>query len=190
MDTTRPVTFVTSSSADEDKAVQYVDVILCNRYYAWYEDCGQTQLISRQLEGELRAWFDTFNKPVAQSEYGAGTIAGFHMDPPLMFTEDYQVETILQYFPVFDKLREEFFVGELIWNFADFMTKQQTTRIVGNKKGILTRQRQPKAAARVLRQRYLNISVEVEENSWREDNAGFMGRFYATENVVGLDDRA
>lgn len=99
------------------------------------------------------------------------------------------METILQYFPVFDKLREEFFVGELIWNFADFMTKQQTTRIVGNKKGILTRQRQPKAAARVLRQRYLNISVEVEENSWREDNAGFMGRFYATENVVGLDDR-
>lgn len=189
LDTTRPVTFVTSSRADEDKAVQYVDVILCNRYYAWYEDCGQTQLISRQLEGELRAWFDTFNKPVAQSEYGAGTIAGFHMDPPLMFTEDYQVETILQYFPVFDKLREEFFVGELIWNFADFMTKQQTTRIVGNKKGILTRQRQPKAAARVLRQRYLNISVEVEENSWREDNAGFMGRFYATENVVGLDDR-
>lgn len=59
--------------------MQYVDVILCNRYYAWYEDYGQTQLISRQLEGELRAWFDTFNKPVAQSEYGAGTIAGFHM---------------------------------------------------------------------------------------------------------------
>ena len=36
-----------------------------------------------------------------------------------------QVETIQQYFPVFDKLREEFFVGELIWNFADFMTKQR-----------------------------------------------------------------
>lgn len=189
LDTTRPVTFVTSSRADEDKAVQYVDVILCNRYYAWYEDYGQTQLISRQLEGELRAWFDTFNKPVAQSEYGAGTIAGFHMDPPLMFTEDYQVETIQQYFPVFDKLREEFFVGELIWNFADFMTKQQTTRIVGNKKGILTRQRQPKAAARVLRQRYLNISVGVEGNSWKEDDTDFFVRFYATENLVGLDNR-
>ena len=36
-----------------------------------------------------------------------------------------QVETIQQYFPVFDKLRKEFFVGELIWNFADFMTKQR-----------------------------------------------------------------
>ena len=35
-----------------------------------------------------------------------------------------QVETLLQYFPVFDKLRKEFFVGEMIWNFADFMTQQ------------------------------------------------------------------
>jgi len=38
-----------------------------------------------------------------------------------------QVETMQQYFPVFDKLRKEFFVGELIWNFADFMTKQRET---------------------------------------------------------------
>ena len=58
--------------------VQFVDVILCNRYYAWYQDCGQTQLISRQLEIELRNWFNTFHKPVVQSEYGADTIAGLH----------------------------------------------------------------------------------------------------------------
>ena len=37
-----------------------------------------------------------------------------------------QVETIEQYFPVFDKLRKEFLVGEMIWNFADFNTKQGT----------------------------------------------------------------
>ena len=35
-----------------------------------------------------------------------------------------QVETLLQYFPVFDKLKKEFFIGEMIWNFADFMTQQ------------------------------------------------------------------
>ena len=61
------------------RQVQFVDVILCNRYYAWYQDCGQTQLISRQLEIELRNWFDTFHKPVVQSEYGADTVAGLHM---------------------------------------------------------------------------------------------------------------
>ena len=54
-------------------------MILCNRYYAWYQDCGQTQLISLQLEGELRNWFDKFHKPVIQSEYGADTVAGLHM---------------------------------------------------------------------------------------------------------------
>ena len=43
----------------------------------------------------------------------------------LVFVFARQVETIQQYFPVFDKLRKEFFVGELIWNFADFMTKQR-----------------------------------------------------------------
>lgn len=37
---------------------------------------------------------------------------------------------------------------------------QGTTRVGGNKKGILTRQRQPKAAAHLLRQRYLNITLE------------------------------
>ncbi len=59
--------------------VQFCDVIFCNRYYAWYHDFGQTQLISRQLERELRDWFDTHGKPVVQAEYGADTVAGMHV---------------------------------------------------------------------------------------------------------------
>lgn len=160
LDPTRPVTFVTMFKAWNDRVVQFCDVIFCNRYYAWYHDYGQTQLISKQLERELRDWFDTHSKPVVQAEYGADTVAGMHVEPPTMFSEEYQVESLLQYFPVFDKLRKEFFIGEMIWNFADFMTQQGTTRVGGNKKGILTRQRQPKAAAHLLRQRYLNITLE------------------------------
>ena len=41
-----------------------------------------------------------------------------------MFTEDYQVESVKQYFPIFDKYKKSFFIGEMIWNFADFATKQ------------------------------------------------------------------
>ena len=41
--------------------------------------------------------------------------------------------------------------GEHIWNFADFMTKQEPRRVAGNKKGIFTRERQPKMSAHVLR---------------------------------------
>ena len=55
------------------------DVIFCNRYYAWYHDYGQTQLISKQLERELRDWFDAHGKPVVQAEYGADTVAGMHV---------------------------------------------------------------------------------------------------------------
>jgi len=41
-----------------------------------------------------------------------------------MFTEDYQVEAIKKYFPAFDQYKKLFFIGEMIWNFADFATAQ------------------------------------------------------------------
>ncbi len=50
----------------------------------------------------------------------------------------------------------------MIWNFADFMTKQGFTRAVGNKKGIFTRQRQPKASAHTLRKRYWDLAKEID----------------------------
>ena len=41
-----------------------------------------------------------------------------------MFSEEYLVDSIKQYFPIFDKYRKTFFVGEMLWNLADFATKQ------------------------------------------------------------------
>ena len=42
-----------------------------------------------------------------------------------MWTEDYQVATLKQHFKAFDYLRKQgFFIGEMIWNFADFLTNQ------------------------------------------------------------------
>ena len=41
-----------------------------------------------------------------------------------MFTEEYQVDTVRRYFPIFDKFRGNGLVGEMIWNLADFMTAQ------------------------------------------------------------------
>ncbi|XP_031559949.1 beta-glucuronidase-like [Actinia tenebrosa] len=190
LDPTRPVTFVTHYKAWNDQVCQFVDVIMCNRYYAWYHDYGQTQLISRQLEKELTDWYNKFNKPVIQAEYGADTVAGLHMDPSVMFTEEYQVETLQQYFPVYDKLRKDFFIGEMIWNFADFLTTQGITRVVGNKKGILTRERQPKAAAFILRQRYLNITLEQAPSGTGDDLLDALIKFEsrkpaATPSVYG-----
>jgi len=90
-------------------------------------------------------------------EWGAGAIAGFHANPPLMYTEDYLCDVMQQHFLVFDGERNKtspYLVGEMIWNFADFLTAQTTTRADGNRKGLLTRERQPKWPAYVIRERY------------------------------------
>lgn len=44
--------------------------------------------------------------------------------PSFVFTEDYQVDLMQQYHEAFDGLRKKFLVGEMIWNFADFMTDE------------------------------------------------------------------
>ena len=41
-----------------------------------------------------------------------------------MFTEDYQVDFMHEHHHVFDDLRTTFLSGEMVWNFADFMTGQ------------------------------------------------------------------
>jgi beta-glucuronidase len=42
-----------------------------------------------------------------------------------MFSEDYQVELLAEFHKAFDTLRARgFFIGEHVWNFADFATAQ------------------------------------------------------------------
>ncbi|XP_071946566.1 beta-glucuronidase-like [Antedon mediterranea] len=159
LDSTRPVTFVIGggSQPDIDQVVKYVDVVCINTYYSWYSDPGHLEVIHYQTNDSLRGWFNKYQRPVIQTEYGADAITGIHMDPPMMFSEEYQIDLLREYFKVFDEVKNEFLVGEMIWNFADFMTVQSTTRVGGNKKGILTRQRQPKSAAWIVKQRYHQI---------------------------------
>lgn len=44
----------------------------------------------------------------------------------MMFTEEYQKVVLKSYHDVFDQKRKQYVIGELIWNFADFMTTQGT----------------------------------------------------------------
>ncbi|XP_062392209.1 beta-glucuronidase isoform X2 [Sardina pilchardus] len=161
LDATRPVTFVTDSNYARDKGAPYVDVICVNSYFSWYHDPGHTEVISIQLNTQFENWYEMYQKPIIQSEYGADAVPGLHNDPPMMFTEEYQRTVLQSYHNVFDQKRKKYVIGELIWNFADFMTAQTITRVVGNKKGVFTRQRQPKAAAFLLRDRYWRIANET-----------------------------
>jgi beta-glucuronidase len=161
LDPSRPVTFVTNSNYKADLGAPYVDVICVNSYYSWYHDFGHLEVIQPQLQTQFETWYNTYHKPIIQSEYGAEAIPGLHVDPPLMFSEEYQKSLLEQYHLVLDQKRKEYVVGELIWNFADFMTNQSPSRAIGNRKGIFTRQRQPKSAAFLLRERYWRLANQT-----------------------------
>lgn len=45
--------------------------------------------------------------------------------PQYIWSEEYQIELFSEHFKAFDNLRNKFFfIGEMIWNFADFKTNQ------------------------------------------------------------------
>ena len=152
----RPCTLVSvqGTTADTDCSARLSDIICLNRYYGWY--FGGPDLIGpkRALENELKDW-GKLDKPVMFTEYGADTVMGLHDITPVMYTEEYQVEYYRMNSEVFDKM--DFFVGEQVWNFADFATSQSLLRVQGNKKGIFTRDRKPKLAAHYLKERWNSI---------------------------------
>lgn len=154
----RPTTVVTylNSTPDRCKVGDIVDVLCLNRYYGWYIAGGDLEEAKRLLESELNDWMERCpDKPIIFTEYGADTVAGMHDTVPVMFTEEYQVDYYKANHEVVDQCKN--FVGEQVWNFADFATSQGIIRVQGNKKGIFTRERKPKMIAHSLRQRWTNI---------------------------------
>ncbi|OBZ12740.1 beta-glucuronidase [Bacillus sp. FJAT-26390] len=154
----RPVTIVTHlmSTPDTCKVAELVDVLALNRYYGWYVDSGDWEIAKFNLRNEFNGWYERCpGKPIMMTEYGADTVAGLHDVDPVMFTEEFQVEYLKANHEVFDEF--EHFIGEQVWNFADFNTSQGFIRVQGNKKGIFTRDRKPKYAAHELRKRWLAI---------------------------------
>ena len=129
-----------------------VDVLCLNRYYGWYWNSGDLIAAEQGLEAELRIWAAKYGKPIIVSEYGADTMPGLHAAVPSMWTEEYQAALLEMHHRVFDRI--DAVIGEHVWNFADFATGQGVMRVGGNRKGIFTRDRQPKAAAYTLRARW------------------------------------
>ncbi len=157
LDPSRPVTFVNMmmAPAGVDKIADLFDVICLNRYYGWYVNTGDLAAAEQGLEAELRAWEELYDKPMIMTEYGADTVAGMHAALPVPWTEEYQAAYLEMNHRVFDRI--ESFVGEQVWNFADFQTAVGIIRVDGNKKGVFTRDRKPKAAAHLLRGRWKAI---------------------------------
>jgi beta-glucuronidase len=163
----RPITYVVDAGYGSDQGIQFFDMICVNRYFGWYSQYGRLDQVPELVSHELASWRHRFpTKPILMSEFGADTVPGLHNDPPFMFTEDYQRDFYTAYHVAFDTVSSlvhpdtGYFVGELPWNMFDFATEQSTTRIGGlNRKGLFTRERQPKAAAFTIKSRYEQLEA-------------------------------
>jgi beta-glucuronidase len=152
-DPSRPVGFVNVGLAVHGKCrvSQFGDVLMLNRYYGWYTQTGELDSAEIVWQRELEGWAGE-GKPIIVTEYGADTYPGLHSINCDPWSEEYQVAYLDMNHRIFDRV--DAVVGEQIWNFADFATTSGTMRVGGNKKGVFTRDRQPKAAAQALRRRW------------------------------------
>jgi beta-glucuronidase len=155
LDATRPVIFASVEGGPEEW-LKFVDVVGINRYYGWYSDGGQLDVAEASLAKDLDALHTSLGKPMILTEFGADTIAGYHAQPPQMWSEDYQANMLGRYVDVAEK--RPFMAGTLAWCFADFRTGQSIIRAEGmNQKGVFTRDRRPKRAAHLLRSRWRKL---------------------------------
>lgn len=151
----RPVTFAAHGEATvlTCRVSPLCDVLLLNRYYGWYTEEGNLKAAEALLADELDRYHAAYpDKPVMLSEFGADAVAGFHDSTAQMFSEEFQRDLVRTYCEVLD--RKDYVCGEHVWNFADFATAESVKRAQGNKKGVFTRERKPKAAVWYLKERW------------------------------------
>ena len=148
LDSSRPVTLASCRKYD-DRILRHCDIVAKNKYTGWYSLPGRPGQACRQATRDLEALHRKLGKPVLVSEFGAGAIAGMHADPPQMFSEEYQADLLEEYIRMLENL--PFVIGGFIWALADFAAPQKHTRVMGNRKGVFTRDRRPKMAAHRVR---------------------------------------
>ncbi len=152
----RPMTgaFEKNSAPEKCQCYMLCDFMCLNRYYGWYISGGPD--ISDAIDkfhDEMRRWKEKgLNVPFVFTEFGTDTLSTEHKLPSVMWSQEYQCEYMERNFEVFDTY--DFIQGELVWNFADFQTTEGIFRVNGNKKGVFTRERQPKDAAFILKKRW------------------------------------
>lgn len=154
----RPLTgaFEKNSQPELCQVYPLCDFMCLNRYYGWYISGGpEIEDAELKFRDEMNRWAaKDLNVPFVFTEFGTDTMDTLHKLPSIMWSQEYQDEYYERNFSVFDSY--DFIQGELTWNFADFQTTEGIFRVNGNKKGVFTRNRQPKSSAFVLKKRWEN----------------------------------
>ena len=108
-----------------------MDVVCVNRYYGWYNLSGDLDAACYALNMELDFW-EKQEQTGDDYRIRRGCGCGYPRSVPEMFSEEFQKEYYRRQNAEFDK--RSFFIGEQVWNFADFATIQGCMRADGNKK--------------------------------------------------------
>jgi beta-glucuronidase len=159
LDATRLVTFVTApGSVREHRAYEDADLVATNMYYGSLEDpiaLHRDQLDERArkpCEAHLRRQLAAFpGKPLLITEYGAYGIPGMHGD--ICSTEDFQAAYLRAAWDAICAVPEV--SGGVVWSWADYYHRRhfQANGPFGAF-GVVTIDRQPKAALRALAAMY------------------------------------
>ena len=131
---------------ENDLIADLFDVICLNRYYGWYIAHRRPRSRRAHLEGDLRGWADE----VRQADHHDRVRRRHPAGPALGVGHavDRGVPgrpTSTMYHRVFDRIPA--FVGEQVWNFADFQTTQRHPPRRRQQEGRVHPRPQPKAAA-------------------------------------------
>lgn len=150
-----PITIVESTKASEPNySAELVDIMCLNRYYGWYDEFANLDAVEPLYKDEFKKYHDRYGKPIILTEFGAEALSGFHSLSAEAFSEEYQKVIIEKTCEVIDEI--PYVIGEQVWNFADFKTREGVLRPGGNRKGVFTKDREPKLSAYYLRERWKN----------------------------------
>ncbi|MEM1610610.1 MAG: glycoside hydrolase family 2 TIM barrel-domain containing protein [Sulfolobales archaeon] len=161
LDPSRPITHACHRHL-EDRILDIDDVISLNIYSGWYTIPGDVEAGVKNAVEIVNKIHERYpDKPIIITEFGAEGLRGLHSDPPIMWSEEYQAMFLKRYIEQLAKL--PYIQGLHIWNFADFRqcpsNLAEVIRRPGehNYKGVFTRDRQPKIAARVVQELFTRL---------------------------------
>ncbi len=143
LDPTRLVTFASwPLDIKQNKPLGFVDVISFNQYRGWYAPDIPG------LAAEIQAYHETYpDKAIIVSEFGAGSMRGFHAGPADRWSEEFQERVLEENLSYLRK--SPYLSGCFIWNYVDFKDPARPYTIYEpflNNKGLLDEQRVPKKA--------------------------------------------
>lgn len=139
----------------DDPLGQYLDVIGVNNYCGWYggtpQSCGD------------QGWKLSYTKPLVVSEFGGGALQGFHGEPQVRWTEEYQEAVYENNVKMLNNM--PFLRGTTPWILMDFYSARRPLNDIQdyfNRKGLISDQGIKKKAFFVLQEYYSTKPVQLK----------------------------